>query len=358
MLRLRGVGVHSTFVVSLEAVASLTANDAQSVLRFVASVEDQGNDQLFTPELLAELGSLIEADWITYNELDRVRRREILYVARPGDDEDDDAGLDLYWDVVAYEHPICAPPNTGNHGAEKLTDHVTLRQLRSSHVYDIWFSQYGVERELSVGLPSPLWHTKVLMFDRGKGPDFSERDRNVLDALRPHLAHLWRAARTRRMLDAALAQLDGADEHDSGGLILLGAAGEIEYASPPAQRLLREYFAPASAGLVPAELADWLEAGAARPFTRRRGSRRLVIGRESDSLVLEERDEDVQLTPRERDVLSWVARGKTNAEIAQLLWLAPSTVRKHLENVYGKLGVSTRTAAVARFLGLSDAQAS
>jgi DNA-binding CsgD family transcriptional regulator len=75
-------------------------------------------------------------------------------------------------------------------------------------------------------------------------------------------------------------------------------------------------------------------------------------------LILEERVEEIPLTARERDVLSWVARGKTNAEIAQLLWLAPSTVRKHLENVYAKLGVNTRTAAVARFLGLLDAEAS
>jgi DNA-binding CsgD family transcriptional regulator len=72
----------------------------------------------------------------------------------------------------------------------------------------------------------------------------------------------------------------------------------------------------------------------------------------------EERHQQVQLTPREREVLAWVARGKTNAEIARLLWLAPGTVRKHLENVYAKLGVSTRTAAVARFLGLIDAKAS
>jgi DNA-binding CsgD family transcriptional regulator len=75
-------------------------------------------------------------------------------------------------------------------------------------------------------------------------------------------------------------------------------------------------------------------------------------------LILEERVAEVPLTVREREVLSWVARGKTNAEIAELLWLAPSTVRKHLENVYAKLGVSTRTAAVARFLRLIDAQAS
>ena len=43
---------------------------------------------------------------------------------------------------------------------------------------------------------------------------------------------------------------------------------------------------------------------------------------------------------------------------AQLLWLAPKTVGKHLENVYAKLGVSTRTAAVARFSGLIDTEAS
>jgi DNA-binding NarL/FixJ family response regulator len=40
--------------------------------------------------------------------------------------------------------------------------------------------------------------------------------------------------------------------------------------------------------------------------------------------------------------------GKTNAEIAEILWIAPGTIRKHLENVYEKLGVHTRTAAVAR----------
>ena len=68
--------------------------------------------------------------------------------------------------------------------------------------------------------------------------------------------------------------------------------------------------------------------------------------------------ESQELTPREQEVLAWVARGKTNAEIAQILWLAPSTVRKHLENVYAKLGVSTRTAAVARVFGTIDAQAS
>ncbi len=74
--------------------------------------------------------------------------------------------------------------------------------------------------------------------------------------------------------------------------------------------------------------------------------------------MLDESHLEVELTAREREVLAWVTRGKTNAEVASLLWLAPSTVRKHLQNIYAKLGVTTRTAAVARFLGLIDSQAS
>lgn len=53
------------------------------------------------------------------------------------------------------------------------------------------------------------------------------------------------------------------------------------------------------------------------------------------------------LSRREREVLHLVADGKTNDEVAQQLWLSPNTVRKHLENIYAKLGVHTRTAAVA-----------
>jgi pimeloyl-ACP methyl ester carboxylesterase/DNA-binding CsgD family transcriptional regulator len=53
------------------------------------------------------------------------------------------------------------------------------------------------------------------------------------------------------------------------------------------------------------------------------------------------------LSARERDVLQWVTRGKTNAEIATALYISESTVRKHLQNSYKKLGVSSRTAAIA-----------
>jgi DNA-binding CsgD family transcriptional regulator len=140
-------------------------------------------------------------------------------------------------------------------------------------------------------------------------------------------------------------------------VILLSADHEVEFASTPARRQLREFFG-ASGRTIPQEIADWLESGATSRLARRTGSRVLTVTLEGDALLLDERQTDTLLTAREREVMAWVARGKTNAEIARLLWLSPGTVRKHLENVYAKLGVSTRTAAVARFLGLLEAEAS
>ncbi|MDT7837944.1 DNA-binding response regulator [Aquabacterium sp. OR-4] len=53
------------------------------------------------------------------------------------------------------------------------------------------------------------------------------------------------------------------------------------------------------------------------------------------------------LTPRETEVLSWVAKGKTNRDVADILGMSPRTVNKHLEHVFEKLGVETRAAAAA-----------
>lgn len=55
------------------------------------------------------------------------------------------------------------------------------------------------------------------------------------------------------------------------------------------------------------------------------------------------------LTQREMAVLEWVAHGKTNRDIGDILSMSPRTVNKHLEHIYEKLGVETRTAAGAQF---------
>jgi CheY-like chemotaxis protein/DNA-binding CsgD family transcriptional regulator len=78
----------------------------------------------------------------------------------------------------------------------------------------------------------------------------------------------------------------------------------------------------------------------------------LVVLREADdAATLEALVLAFRLTPREAEVLYWLAKGKTNRDIGEILGSSAATVKKHLEHVYEKLGVETRNAAVAVAIG-------
>ena len=78
----------------------------------------------------------------------------------------------------------------------------------------------------------------------------------------------------------------------------------------------------------------------------------LIIMREvSDESVIEAMSLCFKLTTREAEVLYWVVKGKINRDIGDILGSSPMTVKKHLERVYSKLGVETRTAAAGMAMG-------
>ena len=256
----------------------------------------------------------------------------------------------MYW-RLRHQHPVCRHEDeTGDFRAMKVSDFLTMRELRQREIYWEYFHPWGVEYQISVGLDAPLSHTKVFILDRMGGRDFTERDRAVLDFLRPHLASLYAAAQARRRARDAFALLERTDS----ALVVLDRAGKIEYATPEAQRLMRAYFRELSGGL-PEELAAWLveqrRSARREPLKVSGGDVSLLVHLVDDSLYLEEQRDAPRLTDREREILDLVARGKTNAEIAEAIWIAPGTVRKHLENIYEKLGVHSRTAAVASLNG-------
>ena len=60
-------------------------------------------------------------------------------------------------------------------------------------------------------------------------------------------------------------------------------------------------------------------------------------------------DESATLTVREKDVLYWVARGKENAEIAEILTASPETIRKHVQNIRRKYESESRLAIIAKY---------
>jgi DNA-binding CsgD family transcriptional regulator len=150
--------------------------------------------------------------------------------------------------------------------------------------------------------------------------------------------------------------------------IVLGPGNEIEFATERARSLLGAFLGDSVGSRVPEPVEAWMRREATRlatgemptervePLTVEREGRRLVIRWTGRLLLLTEPNSptseiDDRLTPREREVLGLVRVGMSNAEIAAALSLANGTVRRHLQNVYAKLGVGSRTAAIARHSG-------
>jgi DNA-binding CsgD family transcriptional regulator len=153
-------------------------------------------------------------------------------------------------------------------------------------------------------------------------------------------------------------------------LLVVSPKGRIQFATARATRWLKE-FSFSRSDRLPQVLAGWLDEviSSDRPgrFILDRAGTQLrfqMIYREHKSvcLLLEHGAKSIAprhshglLTRRQIEVLSWVARGKTNAEIAKILSLKPGTIGKYLERIFPKLGVENRTAAASFVLGTNHA---
>jgi DNA-binding NarL/FixJ family response regulator len=148
--------------------------------------------------------------------------------------------------------------------------------------------------------------------------------------------------------------LESALELLGAGVVLLSGR-----ATRAARSLLDAYFGAAAGDELPAAVATWLRRDASEPLVVSGESRRLVVRlvpgdpaalllAEEPTCVPEAALVPLGLTPREREVLALLTRGGRNAEIALALGVTLRTVHKHLEQIYEKLGVGTRSAAVAR----------
>lgn len=76
----------------------------------------------------------------------------------------------------------------------------------------------------------------------------------------------------------------------------------------------------------------------------------LLLQKTGEDWNLDTLRNDLGLTGREAEILMWISRGKTNRDIGQILDSSPRTVNKHLEHIFEKLGVTTRSAAVTKAL--------
>ncbi len=187
------------------------------------------------------------------------------------------------------------------------------------------------------------------------------KPKEVLARMGVHMQGARQARQTRNALDA----------FGYASITVRASDGRLMWQTALARELLMAYYGT-SAPRTPGPVIDWLrthleqaqqqvepprliaELGARRLTFRlhqqvgpdEEGGDWLIVMREvSDSAVIDAMSLSFKLTAREAEVLYWVVKGKINRDIADILGASPATVKKHLERVFAKLGVETRTAA-------------
>lgn len=162
-------------------------------------------------------------------------------------------------------------------------------------------------------------------------------------------AHLKIRSLQRSLADELALRIEAEEQlrHSlDRAVVLADAAGHIVFSTRLAEDLLHKHFPDRVNRSLPAGMAEY-------------GG--LVVRRFAETgrndlqmLVLEERGKPpgpsalfrLGLTPREAEVLYWIAQGKSNPDIATILNANVRTVHKHVEHIFQKLGVETRNAAM------------
>lgn len=199
----------------------------------------------------------------------------------------------------------------------------------------------------------------------------------VLARIRVHLELRDRnrdLAEQNEKLDAAIQQRIAAERALRGSLdravLVVDAAGRPQFVSDAAAKLIRRYFPAHSDSALPPALMKKLGNSSREGFTIRLENRDLVFTpaaqddpKSSRLIYVDEKAPPpspgmlhvLGLTPREAEILFWVAQGKTSPEIAIIVGSAPATVKKHVENITAKLGVETRLAAALKAMEILGA---
>jgi DNA-binding CsgD family transcriptional regulator len=267
---------------------------------------------------------------------------------------------------------------TGDGEAQKLSQVMTRAQAARYRQNDPFPQQLNARFQMGVFFSAGAATVSTLIFVRAFR-DFTAHERDLLNRLYPHLVQAFRnTASLKRIchdLDSVVEMLEG----PTSSVVVLAGDGQVKRWTEQARTWIAQYCRtafPAERNRLPECFNEWyrrqrsliaretLLPAARDPLTVDKNGRQLTVQlipddfRDEHLLLLNEKAHDASwasladcgLTPRESEVLAWVAKGKTNAEVGTILQLSGRTVQKHLEHIYDKLGVETRTTATVRAL--------
>lgn len=343
----------------------LSQSDLYAVFGFIEEIGGISEPAVFPDRLLSGLAKLIPSDTICYDEMS-AEGATLIRSHLPSDAVPDDA--EAACNQFVHQHPMVSHYFlTRDTRALTASDFISRRDFKRLELYQDCYHRIGWEYQLAVLIPSPRSRIRSVMFNR-QARDYSTRDRMVAELIRPHVGQVYLDAQSRSLMRGVVTGLQRAVDDQDKGVVLIGPDSLVIMSTTQASDWWRLYFGrPAQEGAsLPGVLHEFVhhqrqarhgEAELALP------NRELVVKRDdgclvvrfvpageeggSDAQVLQEQNgiADDHLTRRERDVLRLAAEGLTNREIADALFVSHRTVQKHLEHLFGKLGVHTRMAA-------------
>jgi DNA-binding CsgD family transcriptional regulator len=338
--------------------------DLEAALRVAQEAGEAKELETFRGELLPRLRELVPSDSFGYNEIDVERGTAVAISDAPLSDRIEQRFL-----ALLHEHPLVPYHRRGDLSARLLSDFLSARELHRLALYHDVYRQLGIEDQIVFGLPGEGMVAIVLARRRRT---FSERDRELLEVVRPHLSAAYARIRERECASAVVEALDRGLCARDAGVIQLDEQCRVEHVTSTARELLCTYLGNGSRSdlAVPERIRAWLEGG--RPDGTRgslviEGPRgrlcvRILHGDAhgaARTLILEEHRarapqlealRSLGLTGRQAQVLRLLACGKQSRQIAAELQISVATVSKHLEHIYARLGVQSRAQAIARAL--------
>lgn len=354
-------------------MGGLTRREYSQALAFAGALSAEHDPERFVRRVVKELPTLVGSELTTLSICDLAAgARRVVSSPEDALSPRDTAAFDHH----IHEHPL-VEYHSGHPrgGAHRISDSLALPAFKNLGLYQDYYRCIGINHVIAVPLIAERELIVSFVLNR-EHRDFTDDERQLLDMLRPLLANLYVDAVSRQQAAYMLARLREFAPCAGCSVVVLDHDWRILSADDAAAAKL-EAVCPGSiirvGGGLPARIERWYEArrlalaeGAAAPaptpLRLEHDGKAVVLsvlrddGRDEFVLLVQDARSGAHLdaawsatlTPREQEVLTWVAAGKTNAEIAQIVGTSHRTVQKHLERIYVKLGVETRTAAVAR----------
>lgn len=345
----------------------LSEKELLAVLGFLRGLYASDGLPGLVRHVIYELPKLIPCEISGYNEVDPIKQK-IITVLNPAETPLPDIRI---LEKYMGQHPVINYHRKSRDGqARKISDFLTRKEYHRLALYNEFYRHVDVEDQIAVVLPTASSHFIGIALNRDRR-DFTERDRLKLNLLRPHLVQAYHnAAAISRAWQELTLEREITNVLELGVIVLAGNM-RPRLMTTRARQWLETYFTNRwrQADTLPETLQDWVRQQQGRlfeqdqfpqpirPWVIEREGKQLIIRVLSDPyqtvLILRERRtasqpknlEPLGLSPREAEVLFWVAQGKTNAEVGSILATSARTVGKHLERIYQKLGVETRTGA-------------